>query len=386
MTQIKADWLAATETQKALGMLTMSGYEAYAVGGCVRNALMDMPVADVDIATSAKPQTVTELADSAGIRTIPTGLEHGTVTVVVDGTAFEVTTFRRDVETFGRHAVVAFADSIDEDARRRDFTMNALYADASGLVHDPLNGLPDIQARRVRFIEDADTRIREDYLRSLRYFRFHAWYGDHAQGTDPDALSAIAKNLDGLATLPGERIGAEMMRLLAAPDPAPALAAMTATGVLHAVLPGGDPQFISPLVHLEIIAHRLPDPIRRLAALGGDNPELRLRLSRADVRALTQLKDSAPGLAEIAWRHGPNVAWDVCLLRQAMASQPLPPNAAAQIARGSAAIFPVTAADLMPRLTGKALGDALKSLERAWIASEFELRRNELLSLIGKEG
>ncbi|MCK4711369.1 MAG: CCA tRNA nucleotidyltransferase, partial [Marinosulfonomonas sp.] len=175
MTQITADWISNPNTQKVCEMLTDAGFECFFVGGCVRNALLGAPVNDIDISTNALPDRVMELAKAAGLKAVPTGIDHGTVTVIADGTPFEITTYRRDVETDGRRAVVAFSDTIMDDAHRRDFTMNALYADADGVIIDPLNGMPDLLARRIRFIEDADLRIKEDYLRILRFFRFHAW-------------------------------------------------------------------------------------------------------------------------------------------------------------------------------------------------------------------
>ncbi len=175
MKRISADWLTGKQPQAVCAMLTEAGHQAWFVGGCVRNALIGAPISDIDITTDAPPERVTILAKNAGFHPVPTGFDHGTVTVVVQGHPFEVTTFRHDVETDGRRAVVAFANTIEDDAHRRDFTMNALYAAPDGLVADPLGGLPDLEARRVRFIDDAHDRIREDYLRILRFFRFHAW-------------------------------------------------------------------------------------------------------------------------------------------------------------------------------------------------------------------
>src|SRR5690606_38866740 len=163
-------WLKDEGLQQVLHLLTDAGHLAFLVGGCVRNALLGKSVADIDIATDAVPDRVTDVARAAGLKVVPTGVEHGTVTVVVQGVPHEVTTFRRDVETFGRHATVAFSTCVEEDAARRDFTMNALYADAAGRIVDPIGGLPDLMARRVRFVGDADARIREDYLRILRFF------------------------------------------------------------------------------------------------------------------------------------------------------------------------------------------------------------------------
>ena len=230
MTQVTGDWLSEPGTQAVMKMLSDAGHQAYFVGGCVRDALAGKPVADVDIATDARPDRVMALASEAGIKTIPTGIDHGTVTVITNR-PYEVTTFRRDVETDGRRAVVAFADTIEEDVRRRDLTINGIYADASGKVTDPVGGVADLAAHRIRFIGKAADRIREDHLRSLRYFRFYARFGDPMEGPDPDALNGISSNLPGLDTVSAERIGQEMLKLLAVEDPAP---------VFKRALPGRD--------------------------------------------------------------------------------------------------------------------------------------------------
>lgn len=386
---IKADWLSDQPTQKVLRLLSGAGHQGFVVGGCVRNALLGVPVSDIDIATSAYPEAVIELATSAGLKAVPTGLAHGTVTVVADHVPFEVTTFRRDIETDGRRAVVAFTYAMEEDARRRDFTMNAIYADADGVVADPLGGLSDLKARRIRFIEDANLRIREDYLRILRFFRFHAQYGDPDAGLDAEALDAIAGNLDGLETLPGERVGAEMRKLLTARDPAPALAAMDMTGALLKVLPGASTVFIAPLIHLEGQANRPPDFIRRLVALGGEDPSTRLRLSRAEIKAranLLRLIEDGTKPAEIAWRYDAETAWNAALVRHAIAGLPLDENVGAAIDSGAGAKLPVSAKDLMPERQDVALGKALESLTRAWIDSDFALTHSELMALLGNEG
>ncbi|MFZ1479437.1 MAG: CCA tRNA nucleotidyltransferase, partial [Paracoccaceae bacterium] len=249
--KVSGQWLERAETQKVCSALRDAGWQALPVGGCVRNALLGVPVADVDIATDARPETVSDLAKKAGFKVVPTGIEHGTVTVIAGGVPYEITTFRRDVETDGRRAVVAFSDRLEDDAARRDFTMNALYALPDGTVIDPLGGIADLKARRVRFVGDAGTRIREDYLRILRFFRFHAWYGDSGAGLDADGLAACAELSAGIETLSSERLGAEMRKLLAAADPAPAVAAMAQAGVLRQVLPGADHRALAPLVHLE---------------------------------------------------------------------------------------------------------------------------------------
>ncbi|HQU69737.1 MAG TPA: CCA tRNA nucleotidyltransferase [Albidovulum sp.] len=377
--RIEGDWIKAPATQAVLAMLTGAGHQGWLVGGCVRDGLLGRAVADIDITTDARPARVVELAEAAGFRVVPTGIDHGTVTLIVGGTPHEVTTFRRDVETDGRRATVAFADGLEEDAARRDFTMNALYADANGEVTDPVGGLADLEARRIRFVGDAETRVREDYLRILRFFRFHASYGDPDAGMDAEALAAIAANSDGLDRLSKERIGHEMRRLLAAPDPAPALAAMQATGVLAHVLPGADPRALAPLVHLEPEG-LAPGWLRRLAALGGDAEWL--RLSKAEARELELLRaaiEGGAGPAELAYRHREVIARDAMLIRAA-SGLVLSPDWQDEIATGAAARFPLSAADLMPGLQGAALGQRLAELEARWIASGFTLSREQLLA------
>ena len=381
MTRIDQPWLTDVTTQTVCEAITASGAQLYFVGGCVRNALMGVEVSDLDLSTNAHPETVMELAKQAGLKAIPTGIDHGTITVVCDGIPFEITTFRKDVATDGRRATVAFATDIAEDAARRDFTMNAIYARPDGTLVDPLGGMDDLQARKVRFIGTAENRIREDYLRSLRYFRFHAWYGDQSAGFDPDALAAIAANLDGLGQLSRERIGWELLNLLSAADPAPAIATMRQTGVLMELLPGANDRALAPLIHLD--AGMKPDPIRRLAALGGPEMGGHLRLSKVQStnwRTLREQATTTTGAAELGYRFGETPTRDIMLLRAALLEQPQNPNLETDIARGAGAKFPLSARDLMPDITGKALGETLKRLETEWIASGFLLNREALLA------
>ena len=387
MTRIEADWLNTKATQSVFAMLTDAGFQAFAVGGCVRDSLLGVPVKDIDISTDALPEKVMALAVDAGFHAVPTGIEHGTVTVVANHIPHEITTFRHDVETDGRRATVAFADSIDEDARRRDFTMNALFADQSGEISDPIGGLPDLWARRIRFIEDADTRIREDYLRSLRFFRFHAWYGDPGEGFDAEAVAAIAANIPGLETLSRERVGAEVLKLLAAPDPAPSVAGMRSTGVLGSVLPGADDRFLAPLVHFEQTIGVAPDALRRLAIIGGENLSAGLRLSRKDAARLAGIREViAMTPDEAGYRLGADTARDGILIAAAIAGQNVDEAALDRILFAAAQNFPIKAADLMPQLTGPALGETMKRLEQEWIASGFTLTREDLIGRASKEG
>ncbi|MDX8353073.1 CCA tRNA nucleotidyltransferase [Cognatiyoonia sp. IB215182] len=375
MTRITADWITQDASQRICRLLTDAGHQAWFVGGCVRNALLGEPVADLDLSTDALPVEVTALAKKAKLKVIPTGIDHGTVTVLMDHIPFEITTFRRDVATDGRRATVAFADNMKDDARRRDFTMNALYAGPDGMVADPLGGLPDLLARRVRFIEDADQRIKEDYLRILRFFRFHAWYGHN--GPDPDGLAACAANIDGLRQLSVERVTSEMLKLLAAPHPAPAMASMAATGALVQILPGADVTTLAVLVHVEEQAGLSPDPMRRLAILGGA-PETDLRLSKDQGRYLEQIRaEMSP--AEAAYRFGIDSGIDRLAINAASLGHEIKAKDAKSVRQAAAQTFPLTAADLMPALKGPALGKALKAAEARWIASGFTLTKADLL-------
>lgn len=373
-------WLSSPPLQKLFQLFAEAGFELFAVGGCVRNALMGRAAADIDMATNARPEDMLRLLEEAGLRGIPTGIEHGTITAIVEDHPFEITTYRHDVETDGRRARVQFSDRLEDDAARRDFTINAIYLDQSGKLIDPVGGVADIKEHRIRFIGDPDERITEDYLRILRFFRFFAWYGQ--DGIDADGLAACAKHADGIDGLSRERIGAEMIKLLSAPDPAPAVAAMAQSGILYRVLPGAEVSTLPILMHLE--EGRAPDWIVRTVALGGeDDLPTRWRLSKADATVLRQMQDAvagAKGLAEIAYRSGERVAWGACLIRAAQAQQPVPADANAQIVTGLNANFPVRAADLMPKLQGPALGEELDRLEARWIASGFTLTRDGLLS------
>lgn len=379
--KISGDWISQAGTQALCAALTAAGYHALFVGGCVRNALMARAVADIDIATDALPEIVTNIAETAGFRVVPTGIEHGTVTVIAQGVAHEVTTFRRDIATDGRHATVAFATDIAQDAVRRDFTMNALYAQADGSVIDPLGGLADLQARHLRFVGEASARIREDYLRILRFFRFYAIYGDPSQGIDAEGLAACAENLEGLADLSRERVGAEMRKLLAAADPAPAIASMAQAGVLAQILPGASPRALAPLVHLE--AGLPPDWQARLAVIGGETLPEALRLSKAETVTIMRIRDeigSTATPAALGWKYGAQVAQAVVLARAAVLEAPLPIGWQSEIARGAGAALPVNAADLMPALQGPDLGKRLREIEARWLASDLYLGKAALLA------
>lgn len=380
MIRLQAEWISAPHSRAVMAALDGQGFF---VGGCVRNALLDVPVADIDIATPLTPDAVMDRLKGSGIRAIPTGLAHGTVTAVHEGKPVEITTFRKDVETDGRRARVAFTADIAQDAARRDFTMNALYADPEGTVVDPLGGLVDLEARRVRFIGLAQDRIREDYLRILRFFRFHAWYG--SDGLDADGLAACAELSDGIAQLARERIGWEMCKLLSARNPAPAVASMAAAGVLTRCLSGAVATVLPLVVHMEETTGSDPDWLRRLAALGGEHVAAALRLSRAEDRELTRIivaLEAAESDSVTAYRHGADTARSVAILRAASTGTGVAADLDAALRKGASARFPVAAADLIGAgiEPGPKLGELLESLEKRWIASGFRMTRDALLS------
>jgi len=288
-------WITADRTKRIMAALDAEGGSARFVGGCVRNAVIGAPVSDIDIAVTHEPAESTRLLEAAGCKVVPTGIDHGTVTAVLDGQPFEVTTLRKDVETDGRRAVVAFTKDWAEDAQRRDFTMNALYAEADGTLHDPTgSGLSDLRAGRVRFIGSAEDRICEDYLRILRFFRFHAWYGRGEP--DREGVAACAALASGMDTLPGERLHTEFLKLLGADDPLPVLRAMAAAGILIKVLPEAARfERFAKLCEVESTQLFTSTPILRLGALlDGERTSIdavaeRLRLSNAEKNRLLKM-------------------------------------------------------------------------------------------------
>jgi len=287
-------WLNEKPVQAVMQALAAAGGTSRFVGGCVRNALLGAEVADVDVATTLTPAEVTVALEAKGLKAVPTGIEHGTVTAVADGQPVEVTTLRRDVSTDGRRATVAFTDSFEEDARRRDFTMNALYADAAGHIFDPLGGIGDLRARRVRFIGDPVARIREDYLRILRFFRFNAAYGEG--DPDPEGLAACAAEKEGLKTLSAERVRDELLKTLAADDAPRMIRQMAAAGILPIVLPEASRlDRLERVVEIEATQLFTSDPVLRLGAMvaldgaGVNALADRLKLSNRDRDRLHRL-------------------------------------------------------------------------------------------------
>jgi poly(A) polymerase len=385
-----AAWLKDGEVCRLLALLDRNGEEARVVGGAVRNHLLGLPVGEIDVATTAIPEEVVRRVEAAGHKAVPTGIEHGTITVIVDRHPVEVTTLRKDVETFGRKARVVFGRDWKADAERRDFTINALSASADGTVYDYVGGLADIDSRVVRFIGDPQRRIAEDYLRILRFFRFHAHYGHGA----PDAagVRACIAGRDGLDLLSRERVRMELLKLLLAPHAAPTLAVMAEAGILATVL-GSVPLLASfeNLVKAEASSGAAPDAIRRLGALSvwvhedAERLSERLRLSNAETERLLALDfwwRTSPAIGDHAartllYRLGPQSFADRVLLAWARSPEGAGDQAWNALVRlperWSAPGFPLKSADFMRRgvAAGPALGAAMRAAKEAWIAADF---------------
>lgn len=416
MTSIAGEsWFQDPALKRVLALINDDGGEGRVVGGAVRNSLMGLPVGDIDIATTLLPLIVVERAEHQGIKAVPTGIDHGTVTLVVDGKPFEVTTLRRDIETHGRRATVAFGTDWQADAERRDLTINALYAGADGEIIDLVGGLADIETKTVRFIGNASERIAEDYLRILRFFRFFAHYGSGRP--DADGLRASAQARAKLATLSAERVWSELKKTLAAKDPGRAMLWMRQAGVLTEVLPETEKWGIDAIHGLIAAEQALDwpvDPLLRLAAIvppdGARIAALaeRLRLSNAETRSLMEWTN-APAVTEttadtafdrLLYRHG--AGGQIMRLKLSLASSRAQARdgdggegmkrtgrLSALLARASAwekPQFPVSGADVVAAgiAPGPRVGEVLAVLEQQWVDVNFSLDRATLLARLDK--
>jgi poly(A) polymerase len=397
---LDAPWLTSGPTARVLKLLNGDGEQARVVGGAVRDALLKLPVGEIDIATTALPAEVIRRAKAAGIKSVPTGLEHGTVTLVVDAQPFEVTTLREDIETFGRKAKVAFGRDWVRDAQRRDFTINGLSVDADGVVHDYVGGREDIAAKRVRFIGDPDQRIAEDYLRILRFFRIHAAYG--AGAPDRAGYLACIRARSGLATLSAERLRMEMLKLMVAAGATGAVAAMAEGGLLLPIL--GGVAYTGPftaMISAERVLGLKADAVRRLGALAVAVTEdarrvaLRLRLTNNETKALDSMghrwwrlagMDEATARRRL-YRLGADRYRDRLMLAWARAGGDTNSAHWQELAtlpeRWSAPKFPLKAADFIARgiAEGPLLGQVLASAEDAWLAADFPLEDAALIAI-----
>ena len=374
-------WMNDASVRMLFDALAKAGIAARFVGGCVRDWVLERPISDIDIAVDKPPETVMRALEAADLRVVPTGLKHGTVTAIVKGRPFELTTLRRDVETDGRRAVVAFTDDWLEDAKRRDFTFNAMYADPDGTIWDPFDGRADLLSGRVRFIGDPDQRIAEDHLRILRFFRFYAWFGKPP--LDGAGFDACRRNAGSLSSLSAERIAKELLRLLAAPAPADALEAMAEAGALDHWLP----EYAGAARLKALIAREdTPDPLRRLAAIVSPPATAvakRLKLStQQSLRLQLMLEPAESGDLEnrraALYRLGTSLFIDRVLLEGpddwrtalALARSWTPPE------------LPISGADALALglKPGPQVGALLEAVERWWIAGDFSADRAACLA------
>ncbi len=384
----RARWLKEKNLQQLLRTIANAGGEARVAGGAVRNALLGEAVTEVDIATNLPPDRVDYICTAAKFRVHPTGIDHGTVTVVVHGQPFEITTLRTDIATDGRRATVKFTDDWQQDAARRDFTINAMYVDATGKIYDYTNSYKDIKTRKVKFVGSPDQRIKEDYLRILRFFRFHARYGKGA----PDAagLAACKRLCKGMSQLSAERVRQEVLKLLAAPRAVATLKAMAKSGILGAIIPHTD--------EWRIIERIGPDPVLRLAILAKDPAALKnkLRLANGEANRIASAIDApvlTPALRPAeqrrilfdvgasAWHDAVLVSW---ARSRASMSDPKWRKLLQLAKRWTRPILPVTGNDLKTCGVeqGPALGETLRRLQDYWIASDFKPTREELLKKV----
>ena len=409
----RAAWLGDAGLQRLLSVLSQDGEQARIAGGAVRNALLAEPVTDIDIATTNLPDQTVRRAEAAGFKTVPTGIEHGTVTIISGGKPFEVTTLRADVETDGRRARVVFGRDWLDDAERRDFTINALYAEADGQVIDLVGGLSDLRNRTLRFIGDPEERIREDYLRILRFFRFFAWYGSGRP--DADGLRACGRLKQGLDALSAERVWAELRKLLSAPDPTRSMLWMRQSGVLSRILPESEKWGIDAIHGVVDTGRDLGwtiDPLLRLIAIVPPDPDRmeemsdRLRLSGAERQRLVDWAESAlpkpdaseGQVAKAIYRGSQQGTVDRLRLALAGARVRAKQEDAALIEAGGYSRllafaqeweepeFPVRGSDLT-RLgvpAGPEMGRLLEEMKEDWIESGFALGRDALLRRVAK--
>jgi len=396
-------WMRTPEARAVMKTLLDGGATARFVGGCVRDTLFGRPIKDIDIATDAEPKRVMALMRDAGFKVVPTGIEHGTVTAVIGGTSFEITTLRHDVETDGRHATVAFTDNWEADAARRDLTINALSLEIDGTLHDPFGGQADLMAGRVRFVGDPVQRISEDVLRLLRFFRFLAHFG--TAPPDADALAACRAMAPAVARLSAERVRVEVMKLLQAPNPVPTLELMRDATVLEYFLPEArNFDVLARLIRIETEILPIPiDPVRRLAALlqadTGKMSEIaqRLKLSNAERAYLVMsVRDAvSPALdpmscRRLLYRAGAAEFREQTLLSWARSGDMADDGwlALVKVADGwSPVTFPLSGTDVLERglPRGPAVGDVLTAVEDWWIDGDFRADRPACLARLDVE-
>ncbi len=376
-------WLRNPSAQKLSKLYKNFGYQVLFVGGCVRNTILKMPVTDIDLATDAQPEEIIKIAKENNIRFVPTGLAHGTITLIIDNKNYQITTFRTDFDHDGRYAKVEFTESLLLDASRRDLTINALYCNHVGEVIDPLNGLDDIKKQKIKFIGNPNERIKEDNLRILRFFRFQAIYGNKNLEIDSIALEACHNHKSKLAALSKERITSELRKILSAPNPLEVIIKMNETGVLNELFQKVSIDSLEAYLKTEEKFKININWLGRLLSLQVTQEEESLKLTRCEFKFLKQTKSAIENqihVLEFSYYNGVENGKIYSILQNFRHNIILSKNLLNQINSLATKKFPITAKDLMPEISGKKLGEALRSLEDRWIKSNFTLSKKELLA------
>ena len=376
-------WLRNPSAQKLSKLYKSFGYQVLFVGGCVRNTILKMPVTDIDLATDAQPEEIIKIAKENNIRFVPTGLAHGTITLIIDNKNYQITTFRTDFDHDGRYAKVEFTESLLLDASRRDLTINALYCNHVGEVIDPLNGLDDIKKQKIKFIGNPNERIKEDNLRILRFFRFQAIYGNKNLEIDSIALEACHNHKSKLAALSKERITSELRKILSAPNPLEVIIKMNETGVLNELFQNVSIDSLEAYLKTEEKFKININWLGRLLSLQVTQEEESLKLTRCEFKFLKQTKSAIENqihVLEFSYYNGVENGKIYSILQNFRHNIILSKNLLNQINSITTKKFPITAKDLMPEISGKKLGEALRSLEDRWIKSNFTLSKKDLLA------
>ena len=376
-------WLRNPSAQKLSKLYKSFGYQVLFVGGCVRNTILKMPVTDIDLATDAQPEEIIKIAKENNIRFVPTGLAHGTITLIIDNKNYQITTFRTDFDHDGRYAKVEFTESLLLDASRRDLTINALYCNHVGEVIDPLNGLDDIKKQKIKFIGNPNERIKEDNLRILRFFRFQAIYGNKNLEIDSIALEACHNHKSKLAALSKERITSELRKILSASNPLEVIIKMNETGVLNELFQKVSIDSLEAYLKTEEKFKININWLGRLLSLQVTQEKESLKLTRCEFKFLKQTKSAIENqihVLEFSYYNGVENGKIYSILQNFRHNIILSKNLLNQINSLATKKFPITAKDLMPEIRGKKLGEALRSLEDRWIKSNFTLSKIELLA------
>ena len=376
-------WLRNPSAQKLSKLYKNFGYQVLFVGGCVRNTILKMPVTDIDLATDAQPEEIIKIAKENNIRFVPTGLAYGTITLIIDNKNYQITTFRTDFDHDGRYAKVEFTESLLLDASRRDLTINALYCNHVGEVIDPLNGLDDIKKQKIKFIGNPNERIKEDNLRILRFFRFQAIYGNKNLEIDSIALEACHNHKSKLAALSKERITSELRKILSAPNPLEVIIKMNETGVLNELFQKVSIDSLAAYLKTEEKFKININWLGRLLSLQVTQEEESLKLTRCEFKFLKQTKSAIENqihVLEFSYYNGVENGKIYSILQNFRHNIILSKNLLNQINSLATKKFPITAKDLMPEISGKKLGEALRSLEDRWIKSNFTLSKKDLLA------